>query len=68
MQWVPGALSLGVERPRREADHSAPSNAEANECMELYLHSPIRLHSVVFSLKRKAQGQLYLTFTELFYE
>jgi hypothetical protein len=22
IQWVPGALSLGVKRPRREADHS----------------------------------------------
>jgi hypothetical protein len=25
IQWVPGALSLGVRRPRREADHSPPS-------------------------------------------
>jgi len=29
--------------------------------VELYLDSPIRLHGVVFSLK-KAQGQLYLLF------
>jgi hypothetical protein len=27
----------------READHSPPSSAEVKECMELYLHSPIRL-------------------------
>jgi hypothetical protein len=27
-QWVPGALSLGVKRPGREADHSRPSSAE----------------------------------------
>jgi hypothetical protein len=26
--WVPGALSLGVKRPGREADHSPPSSAE----------------------------------------
>jgi len=38
-QWVPGALSLRVKRPGREADHSPPSSAEAKECMELYLHS-----------------------------
>jgi hypothetical protein len=38
IQWVPGALSLGVKRPGREADHSPPSNAEVNECVELYLH------------------------------
>jgi hypothetical protein len=26
--WITGALSLGVKRPRREADHSPPSRAE----------------------------------------
>jgi hypothetical protein len=38
IQWVPGALSLGVYRPGREADHSPPSSAEVNECVDLYLH------------------------------
>jgi hypothetical protein len=47
-QWVPGALSLGVKRPGREADHS-PSTAEVKECVELYIHSQIRLHSVVLT-------------------
>jgi hypothetical protein len=28
IQWVPGALSLGVKRPGREACHSPPSSAE----------------------------------------
>jgi hypothetical protein len=28
MQWVRGALSPGVKRPGREADHSPPSSAE----------------------------------------
>jgi hypothetical protein len=28
IQWVPGALSLGVKRPGREAHHSPPSSAE----------------------------------------
>jgi hypothetical protein len=27
IQWVPGALSLGVKRPGREVDHSHPSSA-----------------------------------------
>jgi hypothetical protein len=40
IQWVPGALSLGVKWPGREADHSLPSSAEVKECVELYLHSP----------------------------
>jgi hypothetical protein len=28
IQWVPGAVSLGVKRLGRDADHSAPSSAE----------------------------------------
>jgi hypothetical protein len=39
IQWVPGAFSLGVKRPRREADHSPTSSTEVKECVELYLHS-----------------------------
>jgi hypothetical protein len=31
IQWVPGALSLGIKRPWREADHSTPSSAEVKE-------------------------------------
>jgi hypothetical protein len=49
IQWVSGALSLGLKRPGREADHSPPSTAEVKECVELYLHSPIRPHGVVLS-------------------
>jgi hypothetical protein len=40
IQWVPGDLSLGVKRLRREADHSPPSRAKVKEWVELYLHSP----------------------------
>jgi hypothetical protein len=36
---VPGALSLGVKRPEREADHSPQSNAEVKKWVEVYLHS-----------------------------
>jgi hypothetical protein len=42
-QWVPRALSLGVKRPGREANHSALEN------VDLYIHSPIRLHGVVLN-------------------
>jgi hypothetical protein len=49
IQWVPGALSLRVKRPGREADHSTPSSTEVKEWVELYFHSPIRLHAVVLS-------------------
>jgi hypothetical protein len=48
IQWVPGALSLGVKRPGREADHShlvpKSKNAWRYTCT-----SPIRLHGVVLS-------------------
>jgi hypothetical protein len=49
IRWVPRAISLEIKRPVREADHSPPSNAETEECVELYLHFPIRLRSVVLS-------------------
>jgi hypothetical protein len=42
IQWVPGALSLGIKRPGREADRSPPSSTEVKEWVELYLHSPNR--------------------------
>jgi hypothetical protein len=40
LQWIPGALSLGVKRLGREAGHSPASSAEVREWVELYLHSP----------------------------
>jgi hypothetical protein len=49
MRWVPGALSLGIKRPEHEAEYAPPSSAEVKECVELHLHSPIRLHGVVLS-------------------
>jgi hypothetical protein len=54
IQWVPGALSLGVKRQGRKAGHSPPSSAEIKEWVELYLHSPTRLHGVV--LIKKSTG------------
>jgi hypothetical protein len=59
IQWVPGAISLGVKRPGREADHSPPSSAEVKECVELYLHSSDTPSWRGAHLK-KAKGQLYL--------
>jgi hypothetical protein len=40
IQGIPKALSLGVKRLKREADHSPPYSAEVNKCVDLYLHSP----------------------------
>jgi hypothetical protein len=52
LQWVPGDLSLGAKRPRRAVDHTPQSSAEVKECVELYFHSPIRLHGTVLSLRK----------------
>jgi len=52
IQWVPGALSLGLKWPWREADRSPPSSAEVKECVELYYHFPIRLYGVVISYEK----------------
>jgi len=35
-----GALSLGIKRQGREADHLPSSSAEVKEYVEIYLHSP----------------------------
>jgi hypothetical protein len=40
IQRVQRAISLGVNRPGREADHSPPTSAEEKEYVKLYLHSP----------------------------
>jgi hypothetical protein len=57
IQWVPGALSLGVKWPGHEADHSPPSSAEVKNAWSCTSTPPICLHGMVLS---KAQGQLYL--------
>jgi hypothetical protein len=56
IQCVTGALSLGVKRPRREADHSPPSSAEVKEGVELYIHSPDMLSWRGAQLKHKLTG------------
>jgi hypothetical protein len=49
IQWIPGALSLGVKRPVRQADHSPPSSAEVKNTWSYTSTPPIRLHCVVLS-------------------
>jgi hypothetical protein len=54
LQWVPGALSSGLKRPRREADHSSH-----------LVPRSIRLHGVVLSLKKSTGTTLSLLFNIL---
>jgi hypothetical protein len=56
IQWVPGALSLGLKQPRREADHSPQSMPEVKNAWELYLHSPNTPSWRGAQLRKKAQG------------
>jgi hypothetical protein len=40
IQWTPGALSLGVKRPRSWSWPLTSIQHRGQECVELYLHSP----------------------------
>jgi hypothetical protein len=47
IQWVQGAHSPEVKRPGREADHI--HLVPRSRVVELYLHSPTRLHGVLLN-------------------
>jgi hypothetical protein len=49
IQWISGALFLQLKRPRREADHSPPSNVEVKNAWNYTSTTPIRRHGVVLS-------------------
>jgi hypothetical protein len=49
IQWVPGALSLGVKRPGRGGDHSHPSSAEVKNTWSYTSPPPIRIHGTVLT-------------------
>jgi hypothetical protein len=53
IQWVPGAISPGVKRQGREADHSPPSSAEVKNVWSYTFTPPLRLHGVVLSYRTK---------------
>jgi hypothetical protein len=59
-QWVQGALPSGLKQSWPEADHSPPTSAE----MDVYIHSPTRLHGV--SLNYFISAQLYLLLSLLY--
>jgi hypothetical protein len=49
IQWVLGALSLGVKRQEREADHSPPRTSEVKNAWSYTSSPPIHLNGVVLS-------------------
>jgi hypothetical protein len=48
IQWVPGALSLGVKQLWHEADHSPPSSAEVENAWSYISIPPIHLHGMAW--------------------
>jgi hypothetical protein len=40
IEWIPGALSPGVKRPEREADHSPPTSADIKNTW-IYIFTPL---------------------------
>jgi hypothetical protein len=49
IQWLSGLFPRGLKRTGREADHSPPTSAEVKNNVDLYIHSPTRLHGVVLT-------------------
>jgi hypothetical protein len=45
VQWVPGALSLGVQELGREVDHLPPTSAEVKK-MWIYSYTPLYVFMV----------------------
>jgi len=47
IQWIPGSLSLGIKRPRREDDYSPPPSTDVKNAWSYTSTPPTRLHGVV---------------------
>jgi hypothetical protein len=62
MQLVPWALSPGVKRQRREADHSPLTSVEVKKTWIYTATPPIRLHGVVLSYLSVRTALPFLTF------
>jgi hypothetical protein len=60
IQWSPEALSLGVKRPDREADHSPPSSAEVKNAWS-YASTP-QCSFMICSINRKHRENFTFTF------
>jgi hypothetical protein len=58
-----GALSPGIKRPGREADHSPPSSAEVKNAWSYISTPPIRLHDVVLNKSTGTTLPLVFNFT-----
>jgi hypothetical protein len=62
-QWVPGALSLEVKRPEREADHPPPSSAEVKNAW-IYTSTPQYTFMAWCPVKKSTGTTLSLSFID----
>jgi hypothetical protein len=62
IQWVPGALSIGVEWPGHEAVHSPQSSAKVKNAWSFTSTFTIHLHGVVLRLKKSTRTTPALRF------
>jgi hypothetical protein len=61
IQWVPGAFSLGVKRPGREADHSSASSAERSRNAWSYISTPQYVFMAWCLVKHRDNFTFYFT-------
>jgi hypothetical protein len=61
IQWVPGAVSLGLKRPSHEADHSPPSSAKVKNAWS-YTSTPEYVFMAWCLVKHRDKFTFYLTF------
>jgi hypothetical protein len=66
MQWVSGALSLGVKRPGREADFLHLSSAEVKNGGAIAT-PPIRLYGLMFVQLIKHRDNFTFFFTTMYH-
>jgi hypothetical protein len=59
LQRVPEAVSLGIKRLGREADHSPPSNAEVQNAWSHTSTPLICLHGVMLSYKKQRDNYTF---------
>jgi hypothetical protein len=60
IEWLPGALSLGVKRPGRKVDHPPPSTAQEKN-MWHYTSTPQYVFMVWFLIKHRDNSTFTLT-------
>jgi hypothetical protein len=62
---IPEALLPRVKRQGREAEYSPSTTARVKDSVDLYIHSPIRVHFVVFNQLSAGTNLLFIAYIEV---